>query len=156
MVDITALTSTSISIDKLKQCQQQDPTITQTYKMLSAGSPQPSGRQWWQSPLHRYKQLWSQLHVIDGVVCRRYHPRSSANMVTVPILPPQLQDDPSGGYLGYEKSLHKLHQEAYWVSMSRGVEQYCRECVKCNHLYLLEHLPMTSTQSQQNVPIASH
>ena len=30
------------------------------------------------------------------------------------------------------KSLHKLHQEAYWVSMSHDVERYCRECVKCN------------------------
>ena len=52
IVDITALRSTSIPIDKLKQCQQQGPTITQIYKMLSAGSPQRSGRQWQRPPLH--------------------------------------------------------------------------------------------------------
>ena len=26
-------------------------------------------------------------------------------------------DNPSGGHLGYEKTLHKLQQEAYWVYM---------------------------------------
>ena len=34
--------------------------------------------------------------------------------------------------MGYEKTLHKLQQEAYWVYMSRDVEQYCRQCNKCN------------------------
>ena len=140
VTEVAALTMTSISLDQLRESQQSDPTITQIYNTLMAGSVPPSGRQWRCPPLHRYKQLWSQLHLVSGVVCRRYHPSSSANMVTVPLLPPNLQidalrrchDDPVGGHLGYEKSLHKLHQEAFWVSMSRDVEQYCRECVKCN------------------------
>ena len=137
---VAALTMASISFYQLRESQQSDPTITQIYNTLMASSVPPSGRQWQCPPLHRYKQLWSQLHLVSGVVCRWYHPSSSANMVTVPILPPNLQtnalrryhDDPAGGHLGYEKSLHKLHQEAFWVSMSRDVEQYCRECVKCN------------------------
>ena len=41
-------------------------------------------------------------------------------------------DDPSGGHLGYEKTLHKLQQEAYWAYMSQDVEQHCRQCTKCN------------------------
>ena len=67
-------------------------------------------------PFHRYKQIRSQLKFVDGVLCRCFSPGPTANTVTVPILPKGLHvaalhhcyDDPSGGHLGYEKTLHKL------------------------------------------------
>ena len=81
-------------------------------------------------PFHRYKQIRSQLKFVDGVLCRWYSPGPTANTVTVPILPKGLHvaalhhcyDDPSGGHLRYEKTLHKLQREAYWVYMSQDVE----------------------------------
>jgi len=71
--EVTALTMTSISLDRLKDSQHSDPTITQVYNTLKAGSAPPSGRQWRYPPLHRYKKLWSQLHLVNGIVCRQYH-----------------------------------------------------------------------------------
>ena len=38
IMDITALTVTSISVDQFKECQQGNPAITQLYKKLMAGS----------------------------------------------------------------------------------------------------------------------
>ena len=92
------------------------------------------------APFHRYKQIWSQLTLVNKVLCRHYSPGPSSNTVTIPVLPKSLQstalrschDDLSGGHMGYEKTLYKLWQEAYWVNMSQDVEQYCRQCNKCN------------------------
>ena len=38
IMDITALTVTSIPVDQFKECQQSNPAITQLYKELMAGS----------------------------------------------------------------------------------------------------------------------
>ena len=84
------------------------------------------GEPWQQPPFHCYKQLWSQLTFVDGVLCRCYYPGPTAKAVTVPLLPRSLQttalhcchDAPTMGHLGYEKTLHKLRQEAYWVYIS--------------------------------------
>ena len=48
--------------------------------------------------------------------------------------------------MGYDKTIRKLQQEAYWVYMSRDVEQYCRQCTKCNASKppAPQHAPMTS------------
>ena len=91
-------------------------------------------------PLSSLKQIWSQLTFVNKVLCRRYSPGPTSNTITVPALPKSLQstalhsclDDLSGDHMGYEKTLHKLEQEAYWVYMSRDVEQYCRQSTKCN------------------------
>ena len=61
-----------------------------------------------------------------------------AEAVTVPILPTSLHRDallrnhdaPTAGHQGFERTLERLRQEAYWVSMARDVERYCRECTK--------------------------
>ena len=62
-----------------------------------------------------------------------------AEAVTVPILPTSLHQDslqhnhnaPTAGHQGFGRTLERLRQEAFWVSMARDVEQYCRECTKC-------------------------
>ena len=34
------------------------------------------------------------------------------------------------GHQGAEQTLHRLHQEGFWVCMAKNAEQYCRECVR--------------------------
>ena len=138
--ETTAMTMAVESPKELAQCQQADEVTKKLYDALLVSPSTPSGKLWQHSPFRRYKQLWSQLKLVNGVLCRRYSPGPTSNTVTVPVLPKSLQaaalhgchDDPSGGHLGYEKTLHKLQQNAYWVYMSRDVEQYCRQCTKCN------------------------
>ena len=139
-VETTALTRAEEFPDKIAQCQQADEVIKKLYDALLSSPSLPSGKLWQQSPFHRYKQIWSQLTFVNKVLCRHYSPGPTSNTVTVPVLPKSLQstalrschDDLSGGHMGYEKTLHKLWQEAYWVYMSRDVEQYCRQSNKCN------------------------
>ena len=73
----------------------------------------------------------------------------------VPILPAALRqealrrnnhDEPTAGHQGVEKTLDRLQQEVYWVSMARDVEQYCREYTKCQQskLSMPQRAPLTS------------
>ena len=66
-------------------------------------------------------------------------PSPSSEIVTVPILSPSFHQlllmcchNPiSVGHLGSERTLERLHQEAYWIGIARDVEQYCQECSTC-------------------------
>ena len=113
--------------------------MKEIFQGLSQSSRIPSGQKWKSSPLNRYCQLWSQLKVVDCIVCRTYTPDPTGDTVTVPVLPQSLcqqalqssHDAPSTGHLGVYKTLHWLHCEAYWVSMASDVEIYCRQCTRC-------------------------
>jgi len=108
-----AVTITVSSPELLRQLQQQDSVIRQLHQALKASSLCPTDRQWNKSPLHRYKQLWHQLLLVDGVVCCHY---ALTDTVTVPVLSLSLQpealqcchDEQSAVHLGFDKMLHKL------------------------------------------------
>ena len=127
------------SIIDLRAAQQHNGTIAKVYRARLQSSTPPRSQGWNRHPLQRYRQLWAQLQIVDGVLCRHYTPSPMAEAVTVPILPTSLHQDalqrnhdaPTAGHQGFERTLERLRREAYWVSMARDVEQYCRECTKC-------------------------
>ena len=41
--------------------------------------------------LRRYAQPWSQLDMVDGTVCRKYHPGPTSDTIVVPVLLEALQ-----------------------------------------------------------------
>ena len=99
----------------------------------------------------------SRLHTSPCAVtlaCRHYTPSPIAEAITVPILPTALRqaalqhnhDAPTAGHQGFERTLDRLRQEAYWVSMAKDVEKYCRECTKCqkSKLSMPQCAPLTS------------
>ena len=110
-----------------------------------------------QHPLKRYRQLWAQLKIIDGVLCRKYAPRPISETITVPILPANLRgealshnhDIPSAGHLGPNKTLDRLRNESYWVNMAQDVEYHCRNCTKCQQ----SKLPLPPRAPLMNIPI---
>ena len=101
-------------------------------------STPPKSPEWHRQPLRRYRQLWAQLQIVDGVLCRKSTLSPLLGPVTVPIVPPSLRhvaltrchDAPSAGHLGAEWTLERLRQEAYWIGMA-DVEWHCRECNTC-------------------------
>ena len=125
--------SNSAAQQQLLEQQKSDPIVKEIFQALSQSSKKPSGRKWKCPPLNRYCQLWSQLKVVDGIVCRTYTPDPTGDAVTVPVLPQSLRqqalqsshDSPSAGHLGVDKTLNRLCREAYWVSMAGDVETYC-------------------------------
>ena len=75
----------------------------------------PTDCTWSQPPLRCYRQLWSQLLVEDGLVCRQYSPGPMSDLLTVPIIPlsyqptllHQYHDQPRAGHLGPDKTVDK-------------------------------------------------
>ena len=119
-------------------------------------TPSPSQRLR-RPPLQRYRQLWSQLKIVEGVLCRHYTPDPSLDSVLVPILPTSLHhealwrnhDAPSAGHQGTEKTLHRIRQEAYWVGMPRDVNRHCQVRKKCQQ----SKLPSPQRAPLVNIPI---
>ena len=118
-----------MAVESLKvhaHSQQTDDVTRKLYDALHSFSSTPTDKSWQQPPFI----AWSQLTFVNEVLCRHYSPGPAAKTVTVPVLPRSLQaaalhychDAPTVGHLGYEKILHKLQQEAYWVYMLRDVD----------------------------------
>ena len=141
--------------DELRQAQQTDSHMAKVIQACTQSPHRPTGPEWWKQPLQRYRQLWSQLRVVDGTLYRHFAPGPTSESVTVPILPASLRkqallqnhDAPSPGHQGPDRTLERLHQEAYWVNMARDVEKHCRECTTCQQTMppAPQHVPHTNT-----------
>jgi len=105
--EVTALT---ISLDWLKERQRSDPTITQVYNTIMAGSLVDNG------DTHHFIDIRSYGHsyTLSMVLCVV----SSAHMFTVPLLPPNLQPD----------ALRQCHNEAIWDMKSHSIN-YTRKLI---------------------------
>ena len=141
----------------LRQQQLTDPVIAQIHRALTQNKSTPP--RWNKLPLNRYKQLWSQLCLHDGLACRQYTPSPSLNPVLVPLIPEscrhtilhQYHDTASAGHLGYQKTAAKVRQVGYWVGMLQDIEKYCRECTTCQ----CTKPPMPTRAPLTTVPIGS-
>ena len=127
------------SSTELQLAQRADHTLMKILQANPEVSQPPRNPEWRQYPLRRYVKFWNQLCIVDGILCRQYVPHPMSGIVTVPIMPISLRkqalmhthDIPTAGHQGTDKTLHRLRQEAYWVSMARDVNHYCRECTRC-------------------------
>ena len=98
-----------------------DKAIKAITEALQHSSAKPKGRKWHQPPLICYRRMWSQLTFVDGVVCRKYSPCPSSDVVTVPILTHSLQPDtlyhshdaPAAGHQGVEKTSKRVASPVY-------------------------------------------
>jgi transposase InsO family protein len=139
----------------IQNAQQTDPIIFSLYKALKSKQ-----RPITTDPvLRQYCQLWSQLKIINGLVCRQYTPDPSSPCVTVPILPASTRnqvlqenhDAPAAGHMGVSKTLYRIRKEAYWVNMAKDVRKDCQQRVKCQE----SRPPRPQPAPLQNVPIGA-
>ena len=151
------LTTPQFSASELHSAQLADTCTSKVLQACADSKQSPQGPEWCQHPLKRYRQLWAQLKIIDGVLCRKYAPRPTSETITVPILPANLRgealsrnhDIPSAGHLGPNKTLDRLRNESYWVNMAQDVEYHCRNCTKCQQ----SKLPLPPRAPLMNIPI---
>ena len=140
-----------MSRQHIKEEQKKDKHIKVIFQLLRRPNSTPTSPKWCQQPLWRYRQLWSQLKLVKGIVCREYSPGPTSDVISVRILPDSMHDELLLQYHNEasDKTLDRLRQVAYWVNMSRDVKRHCRECVTCQwaKLPLPQHAPMN------NIPI---
>ena len=143
-------------MSEVRTAQQTDINISKILQACKRSTP-PKSPEWHRQPLRRYRQLWAQLQIVDGVLCRKYTPSPVLGPVTVPIVPPSLRhvaltrchDAPSAGHMGAERTLERLRQEAYWIGMAGDVERHCQECNTCQKT----KAPMPQRSPLINTPI---
>ena len=61
------------SVDDVRAAQRADPGISRLMQSLAAAKKQPEVKEEWteDGELRRYRQLWSQMEIVDGVLHRR-------------------------------------------------------------------------------------
>ena len=87
---VAATSQTPVLNEILCQQQATDPVIQQLYTALFHSNNKPAapkGSKWHQPPVSQYRQLWPQLLLSNGIVCRQYAPTPSLPEVIVPIIP---------------------------------------------------------------------
>ena len=72
--------------DKLCHTQQRDSHLAKVIQACAQSLHRPTGLEWRKQPLQRYKQLWSQLRVVDDTLHRQFVPGPTSEPVAVPIL----------------------------------------------------------------------
>ena len=77
-----AISFKSLTKKELQQHQAEDLLICQLRNALLHSSMLPTDRTWSQPPLRCYRQLWSQLLVKDGLVCRQHSPGPTSDLLT--------------------------------------------------------------------------
>ena len=136
----SAATSCSLPNDNLLKEQQADPVLGQLRDALSHSPSAPIGPTW-KPPLNRYRQLWSQLTLKEGLVCRQYVPGPTMEPVTVPLIPRTLQldlihqyhDTPGAAHLGPEKTAAKVRHVGYWVGMLHDINNIVMNALCARH-----------------------
>ena len=75
------------SIDELRKAQESDEVTSKLLQACSIPKPRLQGSEWNRHPLKRYCQLWSQLKIVEGVLCRHCTPDPSLDSVLVRFFP---------------------------------------------------------------------
>ena len=145
---------TSWSKTEIVKAQQDDPSISMIMQQLNSNNDLPGegnendnmkeNGEW-----QRYRQLWSQLEMVDRVL-HRCVDKGTPSKRLVLVVPRGMRgdllklshDDPCSGHMGINRCLERLQQRYYWPGMASEVQLWIAECEKCNR-------PKTPVSSQK-------
>ena len=136
MVATTFLSST-YTFQDLRNQQLEDSLVGPFLRAKEAGNLPTSahgGPKW-----RKMIQLWDQLLVKDGILCRLFENVAGTNAVAQLIVPDSLKkeilhgvhEDVGGGHFGVEKTVAKLKERFYWPGHFNDVQSWCATCSKC-------------------------
>ena len=114
-----------------------------------------SGQLWNMSEFIRFKQIRSQLFLVNGVLVRDFKVQPFSNLHSVVVIPEKMKAEflepahDNGGHQGVEMTLDRLKMIAYWVGMQLAVTEYVNSCDG----YQEEKLPLTTRAALLNTPL---
>ncbi len=87
----------------------------------------------------RLLQIWDQLLVSEGVLCRHFESPDGKGAVIQLLIPQKLRKEvltdlhegPLGGHLGVDKTLARLQERFYWPGYHDDVRNWCSTCAAC-------------------------
>jgi hypothetical protein len=137
---IAAMAAASWDLATLRTDQLNDPDIGPILQETETGQ-----RPEWKDIADRsptYKSYWAQwksLAVRNDILEHNWESANGRVTVAQIVLPwskvkdvlTELQDEPSGGHLGINKTLNKVRQRFYWLQARSHIEKWCRQCDTC-------------------------
>lgn len=121
----------------LAEAQQQDPVLSKVHQLLRNTDTPPATGEWLKHPLRRYRQLWSQLVIHEGILCRQVKSPTMPDNKLLIVVPTSHQKSflkiahEESGHQGADRTLARLSEMAYWVGQGRDVLRHCRHCTRC-------------------------
>ena len=129
------------SPEKISQAQHEDPVISIVFQTrLNIAQHEEPPSDWADNrELRRYRQVWKQLEVVDGVLQRRVSTSGQKDGLVL-VVPRQMHadllrlshNDSSWGHMGTNRCLERLHPWYYWPWMASKVLLWVAECTVCN------------------------
>ena len=126
--------------DSLRQAQLADPLLAILLRGKENGTkPETKSFGSISKSVRRFVQIWDQLLVRDGVLCRQLQPTDSAPGRIQTVIPEALQSEvladlhegALGGNLGTDKTLGRLKERFYWPGHYNDVRNWCHNCGVC-------------------------
>ena len=126
--------------DSLQQSQLADPTLAPILRGKESGTrPGPESFTTRSKAVRRLLQIWDQLVVHQGVLCRRLKPMGGSPERLQTLIPEVLQEEvikdlhegAVSGHLEIDKTLGHLKERFYWPGHHDHVRDWCRKCVAC-------------------------
>ena len=122
---------------QLSQAQSTDPVLKSVIDHLSTSdTPPPPTGIWKTFPHKRFRQLWSQLFMLDGLLCHK-HQTTTTDSKHLIVAPQSFHKQfltmahEASGHQGSDRTLSILSDSVYWVGMARDVNCHCTHCFKC-------------------------
>ena len=140
VINTTAIQSPLVPAELLRNAQLEDPSLGPLLRGKQHGCKPciedlgPTSRE-----TRRLLQIWDQLQVNDGVLCRLYLPVHTEGPRAQQLVPKALQNEVlcqlhegiGGGHLGIDKTLSRLKERFYWPGHHMDVTNWCRSCKTC-------------------------
>ena len=152
----TGILAGDITEEDIQIGQHEDSTLRTVLDALTRTTTRPCTKAWKQFPLRRFAQLWSQLQVINGILYRNIPQPADVTRKVLVVPKPLIQtilhmchNVPGAGHQGFDKTLARVQEEAYWVGMTRDVNHHCTTCEKCQ----AAKLNSARKAPMQNVPV---
>ena len=126
--------------ETLRQLQLADPVLGPLLRMKEADTKPDTGSfPSVTKSVRRFLQIWDQLEVHAGILCRCLCPVGHFPRVTQAVIPDSLREEVladlhegvAGGHLGVEKTLGRLRERYYWPGHYNDVRDWCRDCAAC-------------------------
>ena len=126
--------------DTLRHAQLADSTLAPILQGKESGTKPDFGSFTSSSKsVRRLLQIWEQLVVHQGVLCRQLKPTGGSPVTLQTVIPEALQEEvikdlhegAVGGHLGIGKTLGRLKERFYWPGHHDHVRDWCRKCAVC-------------------------
>jgi len=83
--------------------------------------------------------LWDQLETINGVLYRRWTPKSVGHECLQLLVPKSLRETyisqahigSTGGHFGVRRTQHQIQRRAFWPGWRKDIERFVRCCARC-------------------------